>query len=405
MEDDLIIVKRDKLVLLFQNTIKYINDYLVNPNYSKYVKNMDTIKSQFITNTRFTSINEHTDEQENILTLTQNDGNNLLLFCCKKNIPNLCNYIIDKYGDRFDIGAINDAKETALIISIRNNMFDVASNLISCSYADDYTEPNIGQIDNNNKNALDYMLEKVKVDENNKIQISQNSIIVDNKVLIADLFKFYLRSLKYTRIRLGSITQYGSIYEYGIVENYIEIFCKDLDFWKPLLEKELEHFTNIINFNKKFCKEKKIAEANINTGNFFTGRKRKMNSQLPNATMIFNEPIHANRRNDYDIYQNQPYEIIPLRHIDVHKDDYGDDYVERNPIPIQNLPLYFPPSTNKIRVNSADRKSKSPKHRDPNIEREFSFGGRKSRSKIRKTRKNRKNRKTRKTRKNKISKV
>jgi hypothetical protein len=398
MPNGFAITTREKLVSIFQNIIKYIDNYLVNPNDSKYVKNMETFIRQFPSTARFASINEHTDEEENIFTLTMtNGGNNLLLYCCKKNIPSLCNYIIDNYGDIFDIGAINHAKETALIISIQNNMFDVAENLISCSYLDDFTEPNIGQIDNNNKNALDYMLEKVKVDENDKIREDENAIIIDNKGLISDLFKFFLRSLPGQTMRIRS-GEYRKVYEYGIVENYIEIFCKDLDFWKPLLENELKFHDNIVKFNKKFCKEKNTAEASINTGKIFTGRKRKTNIQPPNATMIFTEPI-VRPQNDYDVYQNQPYEIMPLRHIDVHKDDYGHDYVERNPIPSRNLPVYFPPSkhTKKIRVDSPDRKSKSPKNRDPNIEKEFSLGGRKSRSK--KTRKNRKRRNSKKNRK------
>jgi hypothetical protein len=392
MTSDLIITTREKLVSIFQRIIQYIDNYLVNPNDSKYVKNMETFIRQFPSTVRFASINEHTDEEENIFTLTMtNGGNNLLLYCCKKNIPRLCNYIIDNYGDTFDIGAINHAKETALIISIQNNMFDVATNLISCSYLDDFTEPNIGQIDNNNKNALDYMLEKVKVDENDKIQEDENSIIIDNKELIADLFKFFLDSLKYTQIRIGSITEYGAVHEDGIVEHYIEIFCKDFDFWKKVFEDNfLLSYKNIVKFNKKFCKEKKKAESTINTGKVFTGRKRKTNVELPNASIIFAEPIHARRRNDYDVYQNQPYEIIPLRHIDVDKHDYGDDYAERNPIHNRKLPVYFPPSkhTKKIRVDSPDRKSKSPKNRYPNIEKEFSLGGRKPGS--RKTKKNKK---------------
>jgi hypothetical protein len=399
------ITTREKLVLIFQKILKYINNYLVNPNDSKYEKSIDTFIKQIHIFASPININEHTGEEENIFTLTNDDsdGNNLLSYCCKKNIPRLCNYIIDYYGDTFDIGAINHAKETALIISIQNNMFDVANNLISCSYADDYTEPNIGQIDNNNKNALDYMLEKVKVDENDKIREDENAIIIDNKDLVADLFKFYLDSLKYREIRIGSITEYGTIHEDGIVENYIEIFCKDFDFWKKVFEDNLllsgKH-KNIVKFNKKFCKEKKTAEATINTGKIFTGRKRKANAELPNASVFFAQPIGYVGRNNYDVYNNQPYEIIPLRHIDAHKDDYGDDYAERNPIPSRNLPVYFPPSKNNTkrkRVDSPDRKSKSPKNRDPNIEKEFSLGGKKSRSK--KTRKNRKRRNSKKNRK------
>lgn len=396
------VTTREKLVSIFQKILTYINNHLVNPNHSEYKKAIDTIIKQFHIFASPISINEHTDEEENIFTLTMNDGNNLLLYCCKKNIPRLCNYIIEYYGDMFDIGAINHAKETALIISIQNNMFDVAKNLISCSGLDDFTEPNIGQIDNNDKNALDYMLNKVKVDENDKIREDENAIIIDNNDLMADLFKFYLDSLKYTQIRIGSITEYETAHEDGILENYIEIFCKDFYFWKKVFEDNFllsDKHKNIVKFNKKFCKEKKTAKSSINTGKKFTGRKTKTNVELPNASVFFSEPIHTRRRNNYDVYNNQPYEIIPLRHIDVHKDDYGDDYVERNPIRNQpNLPVYFPPSKNNTtqkRLHSADRKSKSPKNRDPNIEKEFSLGGRKSRSK--KTRKNRKNKKTRKS--------
>jgi hypothetical protein len=387
------VTTREKLVSIFQKILEYINNHLVNPNHSKYEKAVDTLIKQFHMFAKPKSINEHTGEEENIFTLTMNEGNNLLLYCCKKNIPRLCNHIIHYYGDRFDVGSINHAKETALIISIQNNMFDIAKKLISCSGLDNFTEPNIGQIDNNNKNALDYMLEKVKVDENDKIREDENAIIIDNKDLVADLFKFYLRSQN-----MHLLNSDASMY--GIIENYVEIFCKDLDFWKHVLEKKLEHFERFIKFNKNFCKEKKKAESSINTGKKFTGRKRKANAELPNASVFFAEPIEAVERNNYDVYNNQPYEIIPLRHIDAHKDDYGHDYLERNPIPSRNLPVYFPPSKNNTkrkRVDSPDRKSKSQKNRDPNIEKEFLLGGKKTRSK--KTRKNRKRRNSKKNRK------
>ena len=388
MEDEYLEIPRVKLHILYKTIIKAIDSKLTNPpnyskyaaDYSKYNKIFKKLTMKLDDSSIYISINEHTNEKENIFTYTDSDGNNLLLYCCKKNIPGLCNYIIIYYGNKFDIGSINNDKETALIISIKNNMFDVATNLISAQYLDDHTETNIGQIDNSNKNALDYMLEKVTTDENNKIQVAENAVIVENKRLIADLFKFYLRSLNYSNIAIRrNPIEFGSVYNYGIAENYIEIFCKDLYFWKPILEEEVR-YDEIMKFTKKFCKEKKTAESSINTGKIFTGRKRNMDSELPNATIISNDPIHAIRHNDYDGYQNQPYEIIPLRHVDVHKYDYGDDYHERNPIPRRNLPVYFPPSkhTKKTRTRSPD-KTRSPKNRDPTIEREFTLGGSKKR--------------------------
>jgi hypothetical protein len=397
MEDESLEIPRVKLHILYKPIIKEIDSKLTNPpnylkyaaDYSKYNKIFKKLTMKLDKCSIYISINEHTNEIENIFTYTDSDGNNLLLYCCKKNIPELCNYIINYYGNKFDIGSINNDNKTALIISIQNNMFDVATNLISAQYLDDHTETNIGQIDNSNKNALDYMLEKVTTDENDKIQVAENAVIVENKGLIADLFKFYLRSLNYNSIAIRrNPIEFGSVYNYGIAENYIEIFCKDLYFWKPILEKEFEYeYDEIMKFTTKFCKEKKTAESSINTGKSFTGRKRNINSLLSNATILNNnrdnnrdsdETIEMSRRNSYELYHNLPSEIIPLRHVDVHKYDYGDDYRERNPIPRRNLPVYFPPSKHtqkKQRTRSPDKKN-----RDPNIEREFTLGGSKKRS-------------------------
>jgi hypothetical protein len=393
-EDDLVVISRTKMAIIFIEIINYINRYLSNPTYQIHDKfNIETFISKLHKNERFVSVNEYTNEEESIFTLTKN-GDNLLIYCCKKKIPEVCNYLIEVYCNRFNVGEINNMKETALIISIKNNMFDVASNLILSKYSDDCGEANIGQIDINNKSALDYMLEKVKVDENDKIQVGDNDIIVKNKDLIVDMLNFYLDTLKHSIILIRP-GEYGTVHRYGIVENYFEIICKDLYFWKPLLEETLKHRNTLIKFTKSFCKGKKQAKSAYNIGKIVTRNRRQKQMNIPTATQLLNvshedaQPLLNSI--DLEILNNQSSELLPLRNIDEYKRDYGELFRERNPIHDPRLPVYYPSiPRNKKRVLSPESE-KTRRIRISNInsdiDPEFRLGG-KTRNKKRKTRKN-----------------
>ena len=135
---------------------------------------MEQIKLLILNGSRLRYRNNENDagyEEENIFNVPIIRGYNMLMLLCNYKIDeDLCIHIIENYGELFELGETNEKKETALIISIKNNMFDVAAALID--YRHDpfvYDYPNMGQLDNSKKNALDYMLAKINYDEDGNI--------------------------------------------------------------------------------------------------------------------------------------------------------------------------------------------------------------------------------------------
>jgi len=202
----------------------------------EYIDGINKIKSILFDNCglRYSNyVNDHEYYNENIFNVPIENGNNMLMLLCINEIDqDLCIHIIKYYGKFFELGEINEQKQTALIISIKNNMFDVAAALLDYKYDPVvYDYPNMGQLDEFGNTAMDYMLAKIKYDEDGKIKTiknENNDIIIENIDIIAELLRFHLNEL-YDEPH-NKVSQF-----------YINLFCKYRDFWRPLLEEDFKN--------------------------------------------------------------------------------------------------------------------------------------------------------------------
>lgn len=142
-----------KTILVFGK--KYIYDYErgmrndMSPDRYRRKLNELILKIHLASNMYF----QHDDKTYNIFNfnMPENNNNNLLMFFCSVNFNStICNHIINKYGNMFDLGHINDSGETALILCIKSKMGDVALNLIN-KYGHLF---DLGDVNENGDNAL-----------------------------------------------------------------------------------------------------------------------------------------------------------------------------------------------------------------------------------------------------------
>lgn len=201
---------------------------------------------------------QYDDETYNIFNfnMPENNNNNLLMFFCSVNFNStICNHIINEYGYLFDLGFVNDVGETALIICIKNQMFDVALNIVNYRHDPEvYDYPNMGMEDIRGQNALDYMLSYIVYEDDSTINPKNNKMIIDNIDIISELLFFHLDKLYHDPA--NKLSQY-----------YIDFFCKTRDFWRPLLEDDFEENVYIDfqkttkKHNNKVCDDIKNFEA------------------------------------------------------------------------------------------------------------------------------------------------
>lgn len=300
--NNLIYVNRSTLRKKLFKLLNYINSKLLNVPIEQ--RDLQYFLDYFPFYTRYRDINDH---DKNILSEIIQQGNNLFLYCCIHKLTPVCEFILENYTNLFNIGEKNHNYQTALIICIKNNMFDVAISIFEDD--DDYDSANLGQIDKYGKTAMDYMLEKVKVDEFGKpLPESENKEIVDNIEIIVDLIYFYLNETNNNVLmdRNISLNQ-----DNDMLQNYIDLICQDLDFWKPLLKGYFDGDTRI-QFNNKFCFNVKQAEIDTNPiiPQLRPIRSNRLGPNLPVATSNISD-LPRQPRNPNQPLQIQQYQLIP----------------------------------------------------------------------------------------------
>ena len=237
MDENLLMYVNDRseLATPIREIMRKITKYIYNKDKTtpKYEKKMNELKLYIETTSKLryrNYINDSQYNEENIFNIPITNGCNMLMMCCIYKIDeDFCMYIIKKYGELFELGEINEQDETALIISIKNDMFDVAAALLDYRYDPfEYDYPNAGQLDNHDKTAMDYMLAKVNYDEDGNIDRVNNDIIVENIDIISELLRFHLNEL------------YEEPHN-NLSQSYINLFCENREFWGPLLEEDFEN--------------------------------------------------------------------------------------------------------------------------------------------------------------------
>ena len=301
--NNLIYVNRNVLRLKLFKILNYINGNLINST-------VDTSKLKYLFDYLpfYSRYRDEDDHEKNIFSEIILGGNNLLLFCCINKLDTICQVLIEDYGTLFDIGETNHNHETALIISIKNNMFDVVRTILDYSGNDDYYDANLGQVDKFGKTAMDYMLQKVKVDEFSKPLI-ENKEIVDNIEIIVDLLYFYLNETNNNTLMDRNVYLNS---ENDSLQNYIDLICHDLEFWKPLLEGYFKNDTRI-KFTEDFCFNVPQAEVNTNQviQNTRPFRSNRFEPNLPVATSTAFNPLIRQPRSSNQPLQIQQYKLIP----------------------------------------------------------------------------------------------
>jgi len=227
-----IVDNRDKLLDPIEKIRTIIAENIIEKDKTtpEYIEGINEIKSLLLENCRLryrNYVNDHEYFNENIFNIPLVRGcNMLMLLCINKIDEDLCIHIIKYYGNFFELGETNNNYETALIISIKNNMFDVAAALLDYKYDPEvYDYPNMGQLDELKNTALDHMLAKIKYDDDGNIKNENNDIIIENIDIISELLRFHLNAL------------YDEPHN-KVSHFYINLFCKYRDFWRPLLEED-----------------------------------------------------------------------------------------------------------------------------------------------------------------------
>jgi hypothetical protein len=305
--NNLIYVNRNTLRLKLFKILNYINGSLINspPDRAKLKYFFDYLPF-------YSRYRDEDDNEKNIFSEIIQGGNNLFLYCCIHKLSPVCEFIVTNFGNLFNIGEKNHKYQTALIICIKNNMFDVAREILDHSEGDDEDDDiaNLGQIDKDGKTAMDYMLQKVKVNEDGKpLPLNENKEIVDNIEIIVDLLYFYLNETNNNTLMDRNIYLNS---ENDSLHNYIDLICQDLDFWKPLLEGYFDGDTRI-QFNEKSCFNVKEAEINMKpiipqNRNI---RSNRLPPNLPIAIPTHSNPIIRQTRNPNQPLQIQQYQLNP----------------------------------------------------------------------------------------------
>ena len=304
---------RDELVGPIQKIRRKITKYLHNKDKTttEYIRKMDEIKLLILNSSRLRYHNYINDDEyynENIFNVPIIDGNNMLMLLCINEIDqDLCIHIIKYYGELFELGEINDQEETALIISIKNNMFDVAAALLDYRYDPVvYDYPNMGQLDKFEKTALDYMLAKINFDDEGNIKNENNDIIIENIDIISELLRFHLNEL-YDEPD-NKLSQY-----------YINLFCEYRDFWRPLLEEDFENDDDDDDDVNKFIDFKQTDNEHINKvcddilKAIPSYTKADVISTIPNEPI----PIAEGKRTYYEMDMPSAIEIQPNQETEI----------------------------------------------------------------------------------------
>jgi hypothetical protein len=246
---------------------------------------------------------------------TADEGNNILLECCIHNIKPLCLQVVKKYGFLFDLGHYNNEGETALIYSIKHDWFYFAAFLIGYCEVNPFktiNDLNIEQIDEQGKNAFDYLLEKDK-----QIQIQTTVFQLEangqykQMLLLVELLGYYLYKFP----------------DSDISHKYINQICLDLPFYTPILKDYFENHPGI-KFTDQFCKSPVETTGKIST---------QIPSLTRNLRSNFNPQIEARISN--------PIIAIPDNSQNWDENDSDDERISLNPKNISlppPLPEYNP---------------------------------------------------------------
>jgi hypothetical protein len=259
------------------------------------IRNFNNTKTKlFQINKEFKDFSVYRDPDNNsVFNLDTDEGNNILLECCIHNIKPLCLQVVKKYGILFDLGHYNNEGETALIYSIKHDWFYFAAFLIGYCEVNPFktiNELNIEEIDEQGKNAFDYLLEKDK-----QIQIQTTVFQLEangqykQMLLLVELLGYYLYKFP----------------DSDISHKYINQICLDLPFYKPVLEPYFNEYSEI-KFTKQFCKSP--VEANFSFGlegipltrDFRSGLNSKVEAQILNPIIALPDNSHNWDENDPD---------------------------------------------------------------------------------------------------------
>jgi hypothetical protein len=240
------LVSKETLNKYFDEIAKTIRTTKIYGDVTKWSKLYELIDKYLV----FYSINA-VDEKITIFDIVDGTtGNNIILLSCNTKNEINTELLIDTYIDYIDLAQVNYNKENALILSIKNDMYSTAKVILDYTIYIHDMDVGIEQTDFENKNALDYMLDKLKRDENgNALLGNENKHIKYNIDIIVKIISYYLSNYK----------------DSELIDDYVELFCKDLKFWQPLLEKEIDD--ERFKLTKRFCKEPKPAETNMITAN------------------------------------------------------------------------------------------------------------------------------------------
>ena len=417
--DDGIIDVNRKLVPLGELYTKFheIEDILIQNDYKIIAQNK--IIKLFVEYSKLYTIIPNDDDdydEDTIFTVTNRNGNNLLLYCCISELRLLCNHIIEKYSHLFNIGKTNDKFETALIISIKKNMFDVANNLLAKPGA------NLGQEDGYRNTALALMLEKPEYDaKENTLTLHLNRINTNNYIeIILKLLQFYADKVNSERSQidhrghtLGHIIVTNN---YKTLQNYIDLICADIDFWEPLLsDASIVLNGSELKFTRNLCKSP--TEAEISFSPYVSTDYRDIR-----PTINFNQrfPIASTTLSTINVREINPnrhvfppsYEQVPKPPFPPQQPEYYDlenppdpRTIIRYPPPPEYIPNESVGTKRQSELNIAPEQSNSKKNNNNSNNNsdmwigDDTLGGNK-RSRIRKRKKHTKSKKSKKTKKN-----
>jgi hypothetical protein len=309
-----------------------------------HIRNFDGSKEQLkYINNEIKNFSRYRDPDNNSIFDKTSNGNNILLECCIHNIKPLCLEIVKNYGNLFDLGHYNFEDETALIYSIKHNWFYYAAFLIAYCTDSPFKTINelyIEKIDNQGKNALDYLFEKEKPIQSNftYFQLEPNGEMKE-MILLVELFGYFI-----DRFPNDPVTH-----------AYITKICQDLAFYKDLLG---PYFIDnpYIKFTKKFCE----TPVDTNAALFQVatpatqGLRSNTNTRLrarpssSNTVLTIPDAIDENDSDDERIHHYPKNMTLPPP-----LEEYDPS------IQITRINYPPPPSTNTINSNDEENKSDS----------------------------------------------
>ena len=248
-----------------KNIFRYLRDICIQKREAGLI---DAIKQYGIYKTA--------DRNSNIFKLYDPEGNDLLALCCINKLEDAAFLIIDDYSDLFDAGLMNEYGETSLIISIVNDLYTVASELLN-KFSEDC---NPGQITygDDGLTALDYMLHKDK------------TVIQEHIDIVANLLDYYVENEP----------------ESQVFHRNIDLICQDLEFYKPLLQPYFN--TERLDLSEEFCRppvNAEISQFPILDSNIRNTRNMENNVNLNARPTNLQIGIPANDRNFPDEYTRE----------------------------------------------------------------------------------------------------